>query len=84
MSITCTRRQRFQRPAPPVPRGDELLPHERLPRNASRDTITDAHRVYPGDGVAPLKQILRDLFATGFSGAHHSNYSTARTGNKTR
>ncbi len=39
------------------------------PSTPSRETITDAHRVYPGDGVAPLKQILRDLFATGFTGA---------------
>jgi 2-keto-myo-inositol isomerase len=33
-----------------------------------RETITDAHRVYPGDGVAPLVPMLRDLFATGFRG----------------
>lgn len=39
------------------------------PETPPRETITDAHRVYPGDGVAPLKQILRDLFATGFAGA---------------
>jgi len=30
--------------------------------------LTDAHRVYPGDGVAPLKQIVRDLRASGFHG----------------
>ena len=30
--------------------------------------ITDAHRVYPGDGVAPLGQIFRDLAAIGFRG----------------
>ena len=30
--------------------------------------ITDAHRVYPGDGVAPLKPMLRDLRALGFKG----------------
>jgi 2-keto-myo-inositol isomerase len=39
------------------------------PETPPRETITDAHRVYPGDGVAPLKQILRDLFTTGFTGA---------------
>lgn len=33
-----------------------------------RDTIKDADRVYPGDGIAPLTQILRDLFACGFAG----------------
>jgi sugar phosphate isomerase/epimerase len=30
--------------------------------------ITDAHRVYPGDGVAPLKTMFRDLRALGFRG----------------
>ena len=30
--------------------------------------ITDAHRVYPGDGIAPLGQIFRDLAANGFDG----------------
>jgi sugar phosphate isomerase/epimerase len=33
-----------------------------------RGDITDAHRVYPGDGVAPLKDVLRDLYALGFRG----------------
>lgn len=28
--------------------------------------LGDSHRVYPGDGVLPLQQILRDLKATGF------------------
>jgi sugar phosphate isomerase/epimerase len=30
--------------------------------------ITDAHRVYPGDGVAPLVSFFRDLHAIGFRG----------------
>ena len=30
--------------------------------------LTDADRVYPGDGAAPLVQILRDLDAIGFRG----------------
>ncbi len=30
--------------------------------------INDSHRVFPGDGVAPLGLILRDLYAAGFSG----------------
>ncbi len=34
----------------------------------ARETIKDSDRVFPGDGVAPLKQILRDLFAAGFRG----------------
>jgi sugar phosphate isomerase/epimerase len=39
-----------------------------FPANPPRETIKDADRVYPGDGVAPLTPLLRDLFATGFSG----------------
>ncbi|HEV3263001.1 MAG TPA: sugar phosphate isomerase/epimerase family protein [Gemmataceae bacterium] len=38
------------------------------PAKPSRALITDAQRVYPGDGVAPLKSILRDLRAIGFRG----------------
>lgn len=38
------------------------------PAEPSRETITDAHRVYPGDGVAPLKEALRDLRLAGFRG----------------
>jgi sugar phosphate isomerase/epimerase len=34
-----------------------------------RQSITDAQRVYPGDGVAPLKTILGDLYQIGFRGA---------------
>ena len=30
--------------------------------------ITDADRVYPGDGVAPLRRILRNLDYAGFRG----------------
>jgi sugar phosphate isomerase/epimerase len=33
-----------------------------------RATITDAMRVYPGDGVAPLKELFRDLRAMGYRG----------------
>lgn len=32
------------------------------------DKITDADRVYPGDGVAPLRRILRNLDYAGFRG----------------
>ena len=38
------------------------------PADPPRDKIADKDRVYPGDGVAPLKQILRDLLAAGFRG----------------
>jgi 2-keto-myo-inositol isomerase len=33
------------------------------PASPDRATITDAHRVWPGDGVAPLKEILGHLVA---------------------
>ena len=35
------------------------------PGNKTVDEQTDSDRVYPGDGVAPLKQLLRDLKAMG-------------------
>jgi sugar phosphate isomerase/epimerase len=38
------------------------------PATPPRETIRDADRVYPGDGVAPLPSILKDLLATGFRG----------------
>jgi 2-keto-myo-inositol isomerase len=38
------------------------------PAQPPRAEITDAHRIYPGDGVAPLKVLLRDLHAIGFRG----------------
>lgn len=39
------------------------------PANPPRETIGDADRVYPGDGVAPLNSILTTLFDNGFAGA---------------
>jgi sugar phosphate isomerase/epimerase len=38
------------------------------PAKPPRADITDAHRVYPGDGVAPLASMLRDLRRLGFRG----------------
>lgn len=38
------------------------------PADPPRDKITDAHRVYPGDGVAPLTDILCTLRDIGFRG----------------
>ena len=35
------------------------------PADPPRETITDRDRVFPGDGIAPLTQILRDLHANG-------------------
>jgi sugar phosphate isomerase/epimerase len=38
------------------------------PADPPRDKIADRDRVYPGDGIAPLTQILRDMLAAGFRG----------------
>lgn len=38
------------------------------PADPPRETITDAHRVYPGDGVAPLTPLFRNLREIGFDG----------------
>ena len=38
------------------------------PANPPRETIKDADRIYPGDGVAPLTTLLNDLFQVGFRG----------------
>jgi 2-keto-myo-inositol isomerase len=38
------------------------------PADPPRDKITDAQRVYPGDGVAPLKEFFRDLREIGYRG----------------
>jgi len=38
------------------------------PADPPRDTIGDPDRVFPGDGIAPLGQILRDLKAAGYTG----------------
>jgi sugar phosphate isomerase/epimerase len=35
------------------------------PSDPPREKIDDSYRVYPGDGVAPLSDILRNLHATG-------------------
>ncbi len=36
--------------------------------NIAREQITDADRVFPGDGVAPLRQIFQTLSSIGFDG----------------
>ena len=38
------------------------------PARPPRAEITDAHRVYPGDGIAPLREMVRDLRRIGFQG----------------
>jgi sugar phosphate isomerase/epimerase len=35
------------------------------PADPTRDKINDSYRVFPGDGIAPVTQILRDLKAIG-------------------
>jgi sugar phosphate isomerase/epimerase len=39
------------------------------PTNIPRDKVSDAQRVYPGDGDAPLDSILQTLRTIGFTGA---------------
>ncbi len=39
-----------------------------FPATPERAEITDAHRVFPGDGVAPLGPLFRTLRETGFRG----------------
>ncbi|MEX0939503.1 MAG: sugar phosphate isomerase/epimerase family protein [Pirellulales bacterium] len=39
------------------------------PAAPAREALNDGHRVYPGDGVAPLPSILRNLRDSGFRGA---------------
>jgi sugar phosphate isomerase/epimerase len=38
------------------------------PAMPGRADITDAHRIYPGDGIAPLPALLRDLHQIGYRG----------------
>src|SRR4051794_7982377 len=38
------------------------------PQAADSSTLNDGNRIYPGDGVAPLPQVLRDLRDNGFRG----------------
>ena len=38
------------------------------PQAADSAALNDSNRIYPGDGVAPLRQILRDLRDNGFRG----------------
>ena len=38
------------------------------PQAADSSTLNDSNRIYPGDGVAPLREILRDLRDNGFRG----------------
>jgi sugar phosphate isomerase/epimerase len=48
----------------------EMLPlfHINDYPNIPRETITDADRVYPGDGIAPLEALFHTLRRIGFDG----------------
>lgn len=39
------------------------------PASPPRESINDSHRVYPGDGIAPLGKIFRTLRDSGYRGA---------------
>jgi len=38
------------------------------PADPPRQTITDANRILPGDGIAPLTEVFRNLRDSGFNG----------------
>lgn len=40
-----------------------------VPGDVPREEQSDGHRLYPGDGILPLTQALKDLKAIGYSGA---------------
>ena len=64
--------------------GSACVSHERLPGHPPRAAIKDNDRVYPGDGVAPLADIIRTLREIGFDGYCRSSCSTRPTGSRTR
>jgi 2-keto-myo-inositol isomerase len=39
-----------------------------VPANPPREQLGDEHRIYPGDGILPLKQLLSDLAAINYTG----------------
>jgi len=50
------------------PEGMHVFHVNDYPAQPPREEMTDAHRVFPGDGVAPLRQIFRTLRTAGFHG----------------
>jgi 2-keto-myo-inositol isomerase len=48
------------------PRAIRVFHFNDYPANPPRERLTDADRVYPGDGVAPLPALLQDLAEGGF------------------
>ena len=61
-------RLRLQRAAARRRRGAARDSRQRLSGSPPRTEISDQFRVYPGDGVAPLKEVFRTLHANGFHG----------------
>ena len=47
------------------PQAVQVLHMNDYPANPPREKATDGDRIWPGDGIAPLTQILRDLRANG-------------------
>jgi sugar phosphate isomerase/epimerase len=47
------------------PEAIQVLHMNDYPAEPARDKIDDSYRIYPGDGVAPLTDILRMLHGTG-------------------
>lgn len=43
-----------------------IFQYNDAPKEMARENMTDADRVFPGDGILPTAQIFRDLKATGF------------------
>jgi 2-keto-myo-inositol isomerase len=39
------------------------------PAEPAREAVNDGHRIYPGDGVAPLSRFFQNLKAIGFAGS---------------
>src|SRR5262249_29801269 len=50
------------------PGGMQIFHVNDYPADPPREKIADRDRVYPGDGVAPLGKMLRDLKGLGFRG----------------
>lgn len=51
------------------PHGVQVFHVNDYPADPPRESINDSHRVYPGDGVAPLDAIFQTLREIGFCGA---------------
>lgn len=46
-----------------------ILHFNDVPAGIPRESLTDADRVYPGDGILPLRQIVKEVMERGYSGA---------------